>query len=1574
MDVTTITWNVIGLDSNRVNDGPNKFPVGVRACNPVGSGATFTDVEADFVWLSGGTTNDDTYIKIRPGSLDPIPLSTNLAPGDCYDFYFEVEISRDSNAYEETRRYRIDVSYNDGAAQTVSTLTPRELFVEYLISQNRNATDNVYYGNVGDPIGSMTNVGAGGTMNLAVGQTYDIVLDAHTATQGYNQLESFINFPNTVFQIQEIQTNYTANSSTFVLNTNDLLYADACLWDNVITSDTYLECIGSDGKSGGTVTTRYTVKIISGVGNTEPLNTLLYDFSGSSFHYNADFETSLRFASITSSLSLSKSFSPKSITTSGGTSTLTLAIENSSASQMDNVSVSDPLPSGMKVALTPNSSQSAGCVSGTFSPSANDTTLSYSGSVAASGTCTLTVDVTASPDGSFTNTAELFLDGATTGITASDNLGVGTSAASCTTPSLLAQWTFPSAGVSITTAAPISSDAGSLISSASAYPAIASPGYSDTDASGVTTQAWRMSDFTKSSNAYIFEIPNGTNYSNLSIAVSYERITSNWTSEVFKIDSSTDGSTYAGIYSDNTTFLQNIWTTTSTPVNADQTGATNTYFKIYGTGDGNNARMAIDDVKIYGCPVVQKAELSKAFGTDPIKVGATSTLTFTLSNRNASTDLTSAEFTDILPDGMKVATTPNASTTCSGATWSPEADDKTLNFSGGTIPQGSPGTCTAQVDVTVNEAKTYTNTSGFIETNEGGINTNPYNDTKPGQGRDTLTATIGPPGIEKNFSPNPIAVNETSTITFTLTNPNSDVDLTGVAFSDSYPSNLVNAATPNASTTCGGTLTSDGTNPVAAADTSIDLAGATIPKGGSCVVYVDVTATATGDKVNTTGSISSSNGGTGNTATDTLGVNALTPALSLLKEVSTSASGPWSSSVNVSSGTDVYYRFTIENDGDVELSPIWVTDDTLSGASSCSWPATLPKDDIATCVVGPVTAGSSSSTNTATAKGKYSGTTYSSSTSSATYNITSLLLEKSVSPTTFAAGTSSLSYTYTITNNGAVAVSGTVTVNDTNATVTCSPATVTLNPTESTTCTATYTLLDRDRSIGYVTNVASASIGSAKTNTDSATSISDKPDLVVSKAADLSGGQAIQGTAFTWTVTVENNGGGTATFPNGGDVLSDTLPSGATYALPASYDDLSGLTNNFGDLSCSIASSTLTCTAADDDLVIESGKSFTVDVEITANVGTTSLTNTATVDPDGLITESNEGNNNGVDTVPASAPLPNIKITKTNDVSGTAYTNIQFTWTLTITNDGSSAITFNNNEEIVSDDLPAGPTYGSLTVTKTDVTNSANLSCSILSGTLTCKASGGSITIPATKSFVVEIPVTPTSAGSLSNTAIVNPDFLFSESSTADNSSTDSVTVTDVPDLDLSKTNGVTSVNAGGTTTYTLTVTNNGNSASSGTITVVDVLPSGLTYSGSTPFTPGGTDGTDWSCTVASDVITCTSVTAINSGGSTSVFAFTVNVDAGASGTQTNKAKVGGGGDPTNSSAPDSTTASACTADGTPEGCAIDESTTNNPPVNTVPGAQTVNTGVQTAISGVSVTDPNGNLATTQLTVPSGSL
>ena len=146
-----------------------------------------------------------------------------------------------------------------------------------------------------------------------VGNEYDIEVDASTATNGYEQSETFISLPNTVFQLLSVSSTYTADSSATVSSPNDKLYGDACLWDPNPSSPSYRSCL-SIGKVGGDITETYHVKILTvpgaPLGNPVPLSTLVYDFSGSSYHYNADFGASARFAQVASPATIAKSFSP----------------------------------------------------------------------------------------------------------------------------------------------------------------------------------------------------------------------------------------------------------------------------------------------------------------------------------------------------------------------------------------------------------------------------------------------------------------------------------------------------------------------------------------------------------------------------------------------------------------------------------------------------------------------------------------------------------------------------------------------------------------------------------------------------------------------------------------------------------------------------------------------------------------------------------------------------------------------------------------------------------------------------------------------------------------------------------------------------------------------------------------------------------------------------------------------------------------------------------------------------------------------------------------------------------------
>ncbi len=145
------------------------------------------------------------------------------------------------------------------------------------------------------------------------------------------------------------------------------------------------------------------------------------------------------------------------------------------------------------------------------------------------------------------------------------------------------------------------------------------------------------------------------------------------------------------------------------------------------------------------------------------------------------------------------------------------------------------------------------------------------------------------------------------------------------------------------------------------------------------------------------------------------------------------------------------------------------------------------------------------------------------------------------------------------------------------------------------------------------------------------------------------------------------------------------------------------------------------------------------------------------------------------------------------------------------------------------------------------------------------------------------------------------------------------------PDLVLEKTDYVTTLVSGSTTVYSLTVSNRGASASTGLVTVVDVLPAGLSVPSGAVALDGAQAG-NWSCNAAGQVLTCTSNVSIAGNGGTSTFAFAANVNSPDKTAVINKARVGGGGDP-NKNPPDAGSVNQCSANDPLTGCAIDVDT-----------------------------------------------
>lgn len=145
-----------------------------------------------------------------------------------------------------------------------------------------------------------------------------------------------------------------------------------------------------------------------------------------------------------------------------------------------------------------------------------------------------------------------------------------------------------------------------------------------------------------------------------------------------------------------------------------------------------------------------------------------------------------------------------------------------------------------------------------------------------GFGDSTSSGSFAPavavPTIAKAFGAPSITVGGSTSLSFTVTNPNAASSLSGVAFTDTLPAGLV-VATPNALTgSCGaGTITAT------AGSTSVSLAGATLAASTACTFSVNVTATAVGTQVNTTGNVTSTESGAGGTATASLDVVAAPP-------------------------------------------------------------------------------------------------------------------------------------------------------------------------------------------------------------------------------------------------------------------------------------------------------------------------------------------------------------------------------------------------------------------------------------------------------------------------------------------------------------------------------------------------------------------------------------------------------------------------------------------------------------------------------------------------------------------------
>lgn len=485
---------------------------------------------------------------------------------------------------------------------------------------------------------------------------------------------------------------------------------------------------------------------------------------------------------------VSKSFTPVSIS-AGGTSTLTINLGNSNASAITLSSAFvDALPGNVFVAAAPNIGGT--CTTASVTATAGGTSVTYAnGASIPAGGCSITVDVTSSTPGVYTNSIAAGQLSTSAGVNqdpAFASLAVGPGALVPPTVSKAFAPGFMSVnGVSTLTV---------TLGNQNASPLTLGADLVDTLPAGV-----------------VVATPNG--------------LAGTCTGTVAAVAGS--GSI---TYANGATIPATTGCTIIVNVTSASAGSyTNTIAAgALVTDGGNNAQPAVAGL-VVASPI--PPTVSKGFSPNTVNPGGTSRLTINLGNGNAGSITLSSALTDTLPAGVTVAAVPNIGGSCTLAGITAVAVSGTVSYaSGATIPSGG---CSIQVDVTAasSAGSPYTNTIGV-----GALSTSAGSNGAAASAK-LFVNPPQPPSISKSFAPKYIGVGGISVLTISLGNGNATAATLTADLVDTLPTNVVIAATPGVATTC----TMAGVTAAAGASTITYASGASIPAGG-CSIAVNVTS------------------------------------------------------------------------------------------------------------------------------------------------------------------------------------------------------------------------------------------------------------------------------------------------------------------------------------------------------------------------------------------------------------------------------------------------------------------------------------------------------------------------------------------------------------------------------------------------------------------------------------------------------------------------------------------------------------------------------------------------------------
>ncbi len=603
---------------------------------------------------------------------------------------------------------------------------------------------------------------------------------------------------------------------------------------------------------------------------------------------------------------VAKSFSPTTIA-ANGTSTLTITLTNPNTTTITSTAFTDTYPANLKNYSTPAVSNTCG---GTATGTAGGGSLSLSGAtIPASGNCHVSVTVTSATAGSYVNsTGAVTSPTAFSGTAASSTLTVtaisaGNSTVAASPASILAD------GVSTSTITVTLKDGASLPVSGKTVTLTAGSGSSTITTVSGTTNASGQATFTVKDSTIEAVTYTATDTTDsitvtptaavtfIAIPAIYKSfatspVAANGTSLLSvqlknATGSATTGNSFTDTYPAGLVNAGNA--SESIPANCGAGALT-------GTTGGNTLGIASTTIPANSTCTVNVSVKSATAGT----------YTNTATNNASVTSTASLVVTAISATNSTVSASPasvaadNSSTSTITVTLKDGASNP---VSGKTVTLGTGGIGSS----TISPSSATTNSSGVATFTvkdavaDGSITYTATDTTDSITVLQTASVTFTPltaPTVTKSFNPSTIGDNGTSTLTITVTNPNTTA-INNVLFYDLYPTmgGLANTGSASKSGSCTGATLSGATG-----DTSVGMSGATIAASSSCSVSVTVTAAnATGQIVNSTGVVTSSNASSGSAASATLTDLNIDPNQSTVSASPTSvaADGTSSSTITV---------------------------------------------------------------------------------------------------------------------------------------------------------------------------------------------------------------------------------------------------------------------------------------------------------------------------------------------------------------------------------------------------------------------------------------------------------------------------------------------------------------------------------------------------------------------------------------------------------------------------------------------------------------------------------------------------